>query len=245
MSDALPVVLAATGRAVEARLAEASAWFERVGAGDHAPRFTIVGEASVEPLGRFAALGGLDVHPHNSQALVELLLTQLDLRAATRLVVVVPPHTLRPHCWQLPASRRRAGKLERYAILPSDATLGAVAHELGHLAFDWPDLATDSGLGHDCLMAHGALLADPAPPNAVLRLRAGWLDARAPERSLAVGELAIGEAIAIGDRVIERRERPDRVLVLLDRARPRLLRRIPLRPEDLARPLLALARFGG
>ncbi|MFV8754475.1 hypothetical protein ACNOYE_28335 [Nannocystaceae bacterium ST9] len=224
-------------------LAAARAWFIGQGADAEGLRFDPLGVVRMPELGQYRALGGLDRHPFNSQALVEAALDRLDpaarRRVASPLIVVVPPG-FRPHCWHLPGGVRRLA----FAILPSDATLGAIVHELGHLLFDWPDLERDSGLGNECLMARGALLPEPAPPCAVLRLRAGWIAARSPERSMRVDALAIGEAVKIGERVIERRRGPDRLLVLLDRPRPILLRRIELRGEDLERPLLAVARFG-
>lgn len=226
------------------------AWFVALGADGEALRVAELGCVRVPELGRFRALGGLDRHPFNSQALVEAAIDRLDIDARRRLgrplITVVPPG-FRPHCWHLPGGGRRLAEgsfVHRYALLPGDASLGAIAHELGHLLFEWPDLARGSGLERDCLMATGALLPEPAPPCAVLRLRAGWLRARAPERGMQVGALALGEAVCIGERVIERRCAPDRLLVLLDRPRPLLLARIELRPEDLERPLLAVARFG-
>ncbi len=239
MSTRVPIALVSSR---DHSLARASEWFRVVGAGERAPSFEVACELEVDAIGRFAALGGLDVYPHNSQALVEQVAERLA-SPVQALVVVVPSGSLRPHCWHLPHPHRRGVRVQRYAILPADATLGAVAHELGHLLFDWPDLATDSGLGSECLMARGALLPEPAPPCAVLRLRAGWMPPLAPERAMRVADLELGEAVKIGERVIERRRNPDRLLVLLDRARPILLRRIELRREDLERPLLAVARF--
>jgi hypothetical protein len=237
----------------ELELAGAATWFAHHSHGDFAPDFETVARIDLGSLGRYLALGGLDRHPNNSQGLVEAALDRLDRAGQTRLaalrrpLLVVASPGFRPHCWHLPGGGRRLagdGAVHRYAVLPEDATLGAIVHELGHLLFDWPDLERDSGLGSECLMARGALLPEPAPPCAVLRLRAGWITPRVPERGLRVGELEIGEAVAIGERVIERRSNPDRLLVLLDRPRPVLLRRIELRREDLERPLLAVARFG-
>lgn len=222
-------------------LAPALAWFEDHSAGRFTPRLAPLADVSLAGLARFGGLGGLDRHPHGSQALVAEALARAGARAPDRdgaLIVVVPPG-FRPHCWHLAGERR-----SRYALLPDDAPLGALAHELGHLLLQWPDLERDTGLGGECLMARGGLLPDPAPPCAVLRLRAGWIAPRTAGRATRVGELAIGDAVVIGERVIERRAAPDRLLVLLDRPRPLLLRRIVLSADDLARPLLAVARFG-
>lgn len=219
-------------------LAPALAWFAARSAGRFTPRERPLADVTLPALARFRGLGGLERHPHGSQALVAAALADLADPGDGPLVVAVPPG-FRPHCWHLAGDRRR-----RYALLPADAPLGAVAHELGHLLLGWPDLERDTGLGAECLMARGGLLPDPAPPCAVLRLRAGWIAARTPGRATRVDELAIGDAAVIGERVIERRAAPDRLLILLDRPRPLLLRRVALTPDDLARPLLAVARFG-
>ncbi len=227
-------------------------WFAEISRNRWVPEFIEVASIELPALARYRIAGGLDPRGDNSQALVAEVLDRLDadqLRALARLStapIVVVPSGFRPHCWHLAEGGRRlasSGAVHRYALLPEDATLGAIVHELGHLFFDWPDLANDSGLGSECLMARGALLPEPAPPCAVLRLRAGWMPPLAPERAMRVADLELGEAVKIGERVIERRRNPDRLLVLLDRARPILLRRIELRREDLERPLLAVARF--
>lgn len=232
-------------------LAPALAWFAERSAGRFTPRAGPLATLQLDGLGRFRGLGGLDRHPHGSQALVGEALAQLDAGARAQLarlapaLIVLVPAGFRPHCWHLTDGQRSAGlAAHRYTLIPDDATLGAVVHELGHLLLGWPDLERDSGLGSECLMARGALLPDPAPPCAALRLHAGWITPRPVDRTTRVEELAVGEAVMIGERVIERRRDPDRLLIVRDGPRPLLLRRISLGPADLERPLLAVARFG-
>lgn len=68
----------------------------------------------------------------------------------------------------------------------SEPKIGTICHELGHLAFGWPDLydqdGTGQGLGIYCLMASGnwgwgssnTYETNPTPPCAYLRDCAGW-----------------------------------------------------------------------
>lgn len=229
-------------------LSPAAAWLSAQSGGRFDLQPVPLADQVLGELARFRGAGGLEPHPHGSQALVAEALARLGPAARTHLggplLVVVPPG-FRPHCWHLAGPARwQPGAPRRYALLPADASLGAVLHELGHLLLDWPDLGRDTGLGDECLMAHGALLPRPAPPCAVLRLRAGWLDPRPVDRGTCVGDLEVGAAARAGERVLERRRDPDRLLVLLDRPRPLLLQRILLTPGDAARPLLAVARFG-
>lgn len=231
-------------------LAPAAAWLSAQSGGRFALQPFPLADQGLGELARFRGAGGLEPHPHGSQGLVAEALAQLGPAARTlinpdsALIVVVPPG-FRPHCWHLAGPARwQPGAPRRYAILPVGAPLGAILHELGHLLLDWPDLERDTGLGDECLMARGALLPRPAPPCAVLRLRAGWLVPRPVDRSTRVGDLEVGAAARVGGRVLERRRDPDRLLVLLDQPRPLLLQRILLAPGDGARPLLAVARFG-
>lgn len=68
------------------------------------------------------------------------------------------------------------------------ATIGIMAHELGHLTFNWPDLydtdRSSDGIGAFCLMSSGSWGAipgalsgtSPVYPNAWLRDKAGWVE---------------------------------------------------------------------
>jgi immune inhibitor A len=72
-----------------------------------------------------------------------------------------------------------------YLTVPEDAKLGVIAHELGHLLFEWPDLydagpknsTITQGLGDWCLMAGGSWNNrgnTPAYPSAWCRYGQGW-----------------------------------------------------------------------
>jgi immune inhibitor A len=72
-----------------------------------------------------------------------------------------------------------------YLTVPEDSRLGVIAHELGHLLFEWPDLydagprnsTITQGLGDWCLMAGGSWNNKgntPAYPSAWCRYGQGW-----------------------------------------------------------------------
>ena len=72
-----------------------------------------------------------------------------------------------------------------YLTVPEDSRLGVIAHELGHLLFEWPDLydagpkgsMITQGLGDWCLMAGGSWNNKgdtPAYPSAWCRHGQGW-----------------------------------------------------------------------
>jgi immune inhibitor A len=72
-----------------------------------------------------------------------------------------------------------------YLTVPEDARLGVIAHELGHLLFEWPDLydagprnsTITQGVGDWCLMAGGSWNNGgntPAYPSAWCRHGQGW-----------------------------------------------------------------------
>ncbi|EDM81182.1 hypothetical protein PPSIR1_30240 [Plesiocystis pacifica SIR-1] len=240
--------------ALEATLDAVGPWFAGHSQGRFAPRFELLGRPRIAKVGRYRGAGGLDRWPNNSQALTAAVVEALGadgrrrLGAERRPPVVIAPRGFRPHCWHLRGGGRRlegGGACHRYALLPADASLGAVAHELGHLLLDWPDLARGTGLERECLMARGAGLGEgrrPAPPCAPLRARAGWVEVEEARRETRAGELLGGRVFGVGDRLVELREAPLRLLGFEDRARPRLCARVSLRPRDLERPLLAIMR---
>src|SRR4029079_13267907 len=72
-----------------------------------------------------------------------------------------------------------------YLTVPEDSRLGVIAHELGHLLFEWPDLydagrknsMITQGLGNWCLMAGGSWNNNgntPAYPSVWCRHGQGW-----------------------------------------------------------------------
>lgn len=69
-----------------------------------------------------------------------------------------------------------------YLTVPADCKLGVCAHELGHLAFNWPDLYdtdySSAGIGNWCLMAAGSYNGDesnPSPPSAWCKAEQEWV----------------------------------------------------------------------
>jgi len=84
--------------------------------------------------------------------------------------------------------------LYAYLTIPEDGRLGVIAHEMGHLLFQWPDLYdtdySSAGLGNWCIMAGGSWNNDgdtPALPCAWCKAAQGWADVAAA----AVGEQTI------------------------------------------------------
>ena len=69
-----------------------------------------------------------------------------------------------------------------YLTVPADCKLGVCAHELGHLAFGWPDLYdsdySSAGIGNWCLMAAGSYNGNeenPSPPSAWCKVNQAWV----------------------------------------------------------------------
>jgi hypothetical protein len=138
--------------------------------------------------------------PGNSQRLVKDALSYTKATSGTLALLapnllVLSNNKMKPHTWHL---RNGGSYLEnglwcrRYAIIPANATLGMTAHELGHLLFDWPDLAWEKSLGEDCLMSPGASAnsgKDPSPSCAPLRVNQGWIDPLAINGSTTVQAL--------------------------------------------------------
>ncbi|MGH2820319.1 MAG: hypothetical protein ACRDJ5_06675 [Actinomycetota bacterium] len=188
------------------------AWYARVSGG----RAALLPEVLPlhEPRDSWAAYadrGGLGPPPRNSQVMMEVLLASLDRSgapaAAHGVMVATPPGAgFAPHAWRL----RRGGFwledrrwVRRYAIVPADAPVGTVAHELGHLVFGWPDHDRRSRVGADCLMSTGAAASWPARPCAPSRLDAGWIEAVPATRTMTVAELADAGIVRSRKRLIE------------------------------------------
>lgn len=87
------------------------------------------------------------------------------------------------HKWAMSAYVQDDGvTLFPYLTVPADCKLGVCAHELGHLAFDWPDLYdadySSAGIGDWCLMAAGSYNGDeenPSPPSAWCLVDQAWV----------------------------------------------------------------------
>jgi hypothetical protein len=181
MNRRLPVVCVG---AAHAEVAAALAWLATWGAPELEVCCVRVELADVRV--RFGAAGGMARGRFNSQALVRdailaLAPAQRELVAsAPERVVLVAPQGFHPHVWQPRDGGVSFGAgrwLRRYALIPDASPLGHIAHELGHLLYDWPDLHLVPGLGQGCLMARGAeRAAGPAAPCAALRVAAGWVE---------------------------------------------------------------------
>jgi hypothetical protein len=213
-------------------------------------------------LSYFTVAGGMGRPPQNSQSLAQAALDILDpvglskLAGAQSGLLISVEAALKAHTWHLPSAGKSAGGMRgrRYAIVPHNASLGAIAHELGHLLFEWPDLAWEKSLGQDCLMARGALRAEghqPSPPCAPLLLQAGWRDTFTVDGETRVNQLSaryIGRLSWNDQQVlVERRDDhdPPRILVYTCKGtgkllHPKLWGRVPLSDEEQDKLLLGL-----
>ena len=166
---------------------------------------------SPRPLGRYRRARGLGQYPYNSQGLVEDLLDAVsgDVLQQLRQPGVLPVvfvSGFRAHVWHLRRSRKR------FAVVPEDASVGVLCHELGHLICCWPDLDERSGVGDLCLMARGARRDqehEPSMPCAPLRLASGWCSAKPVTSATRVDELSQQEIGLVQwngiEMVVERR----------------------------------------
>ena len=168
-------------------------------------------------------------------------------RAGGRLLIAASDRFL-PHTWHIPDGGVSLGGrtwVRRYAIVASSVTAGALAHEIGHLAFDWPDLRWPLEGEMECLMARGATGAgadDPAPPSAPLLVRAGWREPVRVARNLTVRGLAargVGAVDWRGKQLLVE-VRPGRLLLLTADGIPQLVARVPLAADDSRKLVLGL-----
>lgn len=99
------------------------------------------------------------------------------------------------HKWVLNSGPYNADGTQIYSYLtvPGDCKLGVCAHELGHLAFGWPDLYdadyTSEGIGVWCLMAAGSYNGDevnPSVPCAWCKVDQGWVEVITPKEETKV-----------------------------------------------------------
>ena len=159
----------------------------------------------------YADRGGLGSAPGNSQALVEALMADagawVSRAAAGGVVVATPPKAgFATNAW-----RFRLGGIwlggrtwaRRYAVVPADAPLGTLAHELGHLLFGWADHDRRSCPVGDCLMGTGAGATGPPRPCAPPRVEAGWVELGPATRTTMVGDLGDGRVVRSRERLIE------------------------------------------
>lgn len=99
------------------------------------------------------------------------------------------------HKWILDGGPYQADGTQIYSYLtvPGDCKLGVCAHELGHLAFGWPDLYdadyTSEGIGVWCLMAAGSYNGNeenPSVPCAWCKADQGWVEVVTPTETQKV-----------------------------------------------------------
>lgn len=200
------------GRSARVEVDHALRWFERVSHGRFAAqRIELEPVKAPRELAFYAHHRGMGRAPRNSQSLAADVVAELVARERAdgtgsaaigeANFVVCAPAVFEAHTWRFPSGGAHLGGsrwARRYALLPENAPLGTVAHELGHLLFGWPDFGGSTQLGARCLMALGGLNEagrEPAPPCAPLCVREGWralveLDARTPLSAL--GESRVG-----------------------------------------------------
>lgn len=161
-------------------------------------------------------------------------------RIGSGVLIVAPGERLHPHTWRFRNGGVHLGErrwCRRYALVATGSPFSAVAHELGHLLFGWPDLSARS-IGFDCLMATGALVPSdrpPAWPCAPLRVGAGWVTPMPVQAATLVGDLPHGTVGEFDGMLIERRD--DRLVAFADDPL-----RVEIRAEsaDPSRPVLAV-----
>lgn len=245
-------------------LESAVKWYHRVSNGHLSLNFELLPHVQAgRNLGYYSPLGGMGSAPTNSQTLVCDTLELLDssgreLLVSTNGILILTVHgRFKAHTWQLPNGGKFLGKdvwCRRYAIVPHNASLGAIAHELGHLLFEWPDLAWEKSLGEECLMAQGAWRDNghnPAPPCGPLLWQAGWRDALTVDGETRAGQLSaqhLGRLSWNGQQVlVERRDdhHSPRLLVYSYQGTGRMLHpklhgHVPVRCEDNDQLLLGL-----
>lgn len=209
-------------------------------------------------LNTFALAGGKGPPPNNSQTLVKEILMLLDevalnyLRQAAGRLLIVAPNTFKPHTWHIPCGGKSLGKgvwCRRYALVPYTASLGVLAHELGHLLFDWPDLIWDCLYAEECLMARGAMRnggVDPALPCAPLLFEQGWRDVISLDRNMPVDALHFQNigVMTWGTKklLIEYRDDDDKPRLLLyeNNRYPKIMAKIALKKYVADRSLLGI-----
>jgi hypothetical protein len=259
----LPVIQDVSPNCLAEQLDLVKQWYRNISRGNCRLSFQLLPVAQLNyPLNHYAVSGGMGHPPRNSQRLVRDAL--LYMKAAHGSLALLAPNLLvlsndkiKPHTWHL---RNGGHHLEngrwcrRYAIIPANATLGMTAHELGHLLFDWPDLAWEKSLGEACLMARGATRSSgrsPSPPCAPLRVGQGWIDPIAINYSTTVEELAT-EKIGIvnwqqNNVFVEYRSRHERANLLVytckgqkKRLHPKIIGCIRLTDADHTNSVLGL-----
>lgn len=232
-------------------LEDAADWFAALSYGRWRPHPIPLSPLTLDrPLAAFTISGSLAARGPSSRDLVRLALDALPGRDRStlagcrgRLMIVAADARFRPHVWAPDRGGVSLGQgawCQRYAVVPAEAPLGAVVHELAHLLLGWPDGRVAGPGARYCLMALGGLRAGgtaPTPPAAPLLLDLGWRRALRLDSAIAVGALgdAVGTIDWAGHRVVAEL-RGDRLLAWTGTCRPDLVANV-----DLAREQPALA----
>jgi hypothetical protein len=234
----------------------AAAWYERVSRGRSVLEFRPFATVRApRPLSSYSSSGGKGSWPTNSQGLVaDVLASVVPLTAAALAradggLLIVTPDRFQPHAWHMPNGGVAVGDggwIRDYAVVPVGGTLGALVHEIGHLAFRWPDVGWPLESETECLMARGATGAraeDPALPCAALLVRQGWRDPVRVGRRLTVDDLAadggVG-AIEWQGKLLLVEARPGRLLLMTTDTAPRLLSYVRVPDAKGGRSVLGL-----
>jgi hypothetical protein len=144
-----------------------------------------------------------DLSPAERTRLTE---APMDIRAllgrfgARMPTLFLGPKGARPHAWTF-----RGG--EAYALVPAGARAAVIAHELGHLLFQWPDLPYGERDGVRCLMGRIPLPDEEdgiVPPCMALRVAAGWAVPEPLSAGTPPSQLAEQRAFAWAGLLIER-----------------------------------------
>ncbi len=222
--------------------------------------------APSKPFSLYANLGGMGRWPYNSQMAASFLarkLHTLTLRSildASGGVVCVVPAFFYPHTWSLPAPVLKSWKKSGvclYTFLPIRADRLTIAHELGHLLHNWPDLAYEPSLRNYCLMSGAGVRLKgelhPHEPCGPLKRSAGWLKAIECKSATTTKMLSakVCGVYSLNGRSFEFHRTkqingPDEIALFevrweFNAIRPILLKRIPYDESLANRPVLTLA----
>jgi hypothetical protein len=235
-------------------LEKTAAWYDAVSNGhSHLEFVTLPAVRAPKPVGYYSYAGGKGPWPYNSQRLAADLVRALpadrlaSLQGTDCRLLIVAADRFLPHTWHIPRAGVPSERMwiRRYAIVSHTATAGMLAHEMGHLAFDWPDLRWPPEGEMECLMARGATGANantPAPPSAPLQVKAGWREPVKVARNLTVRGLAargVGAVEWQGKHLLVE-TRPGRLLLFTSDPIPSLVARIPLDAGDERKLVLGL-----
>jgi hypothetical protein len=237
-----------------ALLKQTELWFEKISRNLCRIDFDVLPNISLNINQKyFTPAGGMGAPPRNSQTLIKQVINNLDTSIVQQLehdqkhLLVIATNAFKSHTWRL------QNRGLRYSLVPSNASFGALAHEMGHLLFDWPDLDWEKSLGEDCLMSLGALHYNdsPALPCAPLRVKQGWIEPFEIDQTTTVHDLGIKQVGVIdwqgNDVLVEYRMQQDNVCLLVYKMKntdshihPKIVGRVRVMNSDTRILLLGL-----